>query len=121
MPAPTPSPEPNALPPEGSLPKLPQDLPHGILKPPQEVLDALACEKARFAPGMYGGAYEERTLNDWTVDYIFRQQLGFADDVLYRPTPEGPEVLAVGGVEILAFTKDMLAEEQAILKTWTPW
>jgi hypothetical protein len=103
---------------EGNLPKPPQELPHGLLKPPQEVRDAVAREKARFPPGLYGREYEERTLNDWTVDYIFGHQLGYYDDVLYRPTPEGPEVVAVGTVEILALTKDMPAEERAKFKTW---
>jgi hypothetical protein len=118
MPDPTPDPKPSA--PEGNLPERLQDLPHGLLKPPQEVIDALGREKARFPPEIYAREYEERTLNDWTVDYIFGHQLGYFGDVLYRPTPEGPEVLAVGFDEIYAFTKDMPAEEQAKLKTWTP-
>jgi hypothetical protein len=98
----------------------PRELPHGLLRPPPEVLDALAREKARFAPEIYTREVEERTLNDWTVDYVFGHQHGFSDDVLYRPTPEGPEVLAVGVVEVLALTRDMPAEERAKLKTWMP-
>ena len=100
------------------MPRRPQDLPHGVLKPPKDVLDAVAREKADFPPEVYTCAYEERTLNDWTVDYVFGHQLGYYDDVLYRPTPEGPEVLAVGTVEIRALTKDMPAEERGKLKTW---
>ncbi len=120
MPEPTPAPEPNAASPQGNLPKLPQDLPHGLLKPPQEVLDALAREKAKFPPGMYGGEYELRTLNDWTVDYVLGYRLGYYGNVLYRPTAEGPEVLAIGFDEIFALTKDMPPDEQMKLKTWTP-
>jgi hypothetical protein len=106
--------------PTGSLPKQQQELPHGLLTPPQEVLDALAREKAKFSPAVYGEEVEERTLNDWTVDYLFGHELRFYDDVLYRPTPKGPEVVAVGTVEILAVTQDMPAEERAKLKTWMP-
>jgi hypothetical protein len=106
--------------PQGALPQPHRELPHGLLKPPPEVLETLAREKAKFRPEVYGREYEERTLNDWTVDYVFGQQLGYYDDVLYRPTPEGPEVLAVGTVEILAFTKDMPADEQDRLQTWMP-
>jgi hypothetical protein len=105
---------------EGRLPRRPQDLPHGLLKPPQEVIDALAREKAKFPPEIYSREVEERTLNEWTVDYLFGHQLGYFEDILYRPTPEGPEVVAVGTVPILAFTKDMAAEDRAKLKTWTP-
>jgi hypothetical protein len=103
-----------------SLPKQSQELPHGLLKPPQAVLNALAMEKAKFPPGVFAREVEERTLNEWTVDYLFGHQLGYYDDVLYRPTPEGPEVIAVGTVEILDRTKNMRAEEQDLLKTWTP-
>jgi hypothetical protein len=106
---------------KASLPKAFHELPHGFLKPPQEVLDALAREKAKFLPEIYGREYEERALNEWTVDYVFGHQQGYYDDVLYRPTPAGPEVLAVGGVAIRALTKDMPDEDRAQLKTWTPW
>jgi hypothetical protein len=102
-----------------NLPKQPHELPHGLLKPPQAVLDALAKEKTKFPPEVFAHEVEERTLNEWTVDYVFGHQLGYYDDVLYRPTPEGPEVIAVGTVEVLDRTKNMLAEEQDLLKTWT--
>jgi hypothetical protein len=41
--------------------------------------------------------------------------------VLYRVTPQGPEVLAVGIEEKLAFTKDMPLDERRKLKTWLPY
>ncbi len=53
----------------------------------------------------------------YTLNYYF-DYLGH--EVLYRSTPEGPEVLAVGFSEILAFEKDMPLEEQVKLKTWMP-
>ena len=120
MPEPTPSAHPNTRPEEASLPGPPHELPHGLLKPPQEVRDALSREQAKFPPEVYGREAQERTLNEWTVDYVFGHQLGYCGEVLYRPTPEGPEVLAVGTVEILALTKEMPAEERAKLETWTP-
>src|SRR5262249_13222585 len=58
----------------------PRDLPHGVLKPPQEVHDAVAREKAKFPPEVYTRGYEERVLNDWTVGYVFGHQLGYYDD-----------------------------------------
>ena len=106
--------------PEGNLPKPARRLPHGLLKPPAEVLDALARERAKFPPEVYTAEVAERTLNDWTVDYLFGHQLGYHDDVLYRPTPEGPAVVGVGRLEILDLTQDMPAEERARLRTWSP-
>jgi hypothetical protein len=114
-----PSADANSSLPKERLSQPPQELPHGLLKPPREVLDLLAREKAKFSPEVYTREFEEQTLNDWTLDYIFGQQLEFYDDVLYRPTPEGPEVLAVGTVEILALTKVMPAEEREKLRTWS--
>jgi hypothetical protein len=84
------------------------------------VLSALARERAKFPPGAYGPDFEERTRNEWTVDYTFGHLLGYHDDVLYRPTPQGPAVLAVGTAEILEATRGMPPEERARLKTWTP-
>jgi hypothetical protein len=115
------TPEAAKVPAQGNGPTCPQDLPHGFLKPPQEVLDALAREKAKFPPEVYAHEFEVLTLNEWTVDYIFGHQLGYYDEVLYRPTPEGPEVVAVGFEEIQAYTQDMPMEEQLKLKTWVPW
>lgn len=120
MPEPTTWPDAGPLAPAGVPSKRPQEMPHGSLKPPQEVLDALAREKAKFPPGVYGREAEEWALNDWTVDYVFGHQLGYSGDVLYRPTPEGPEVLGVGFEEILALTKDMPPEQRGQLKTWAP-
>jgi hypothetical protein len=40
--------------------------------------------------------------------------------VLYRGTPAGPEVLAVGFDEIQAFLKNLPLDEQIKFQTWTP-
>lgn len=75
-------------------------LPHGLITPPPEA---------------FAGA-EQGRLNQWTLDYYFDEQTA---DVLYRETPEGPEVLAVGFDEIFARTNAMDPEAMRGLKTWT--
>jgi hypothetical protein len=98
-------------------PKKPEDLPHGLIAPPDLVRQTVAQEKAKFPPEIYTPGVEERYLNRYTLQYYF-DYLGY--EVLYRSTPEGPEVLAVGDAEILAFEKGMSLEEQLKLNTWLP-
>jgi hypothetical protein len=95
----------------------PQDLPHGLLTPPPLVRDVIAREKATFPPDIYNVEAEQRSLNDHTLQFYFES---FWFEVLYRSTPDGPEVLAVGYDEILAFTKDMPLEARGKLTTWMP-
>jgi hypothetical protein len=101
---------------QGKLPKLPRDLPHGLVSPPEKVRELIEKERARHRPEAFAQA-EGRLLNEWTLQYYF-DYLGH--EVLYRPTPQGPEVLAVGLEEALAYTKGMPLEEQLALKTWMP-
>jgi hypothetical protein len=54
-------------------------------------------------------------LNDWTVHWYFD---GPGQEVLYRSTPEGPEVVAVGSDEIRTLTDGRKAEKMAGLKTY---
>lgn len=68
----------------------PDTLPRGLIAPPPEVLEVIARDKARFG-AWYTPEYEILTLNDMTLAWYFMYQL-----VAYRPTPQGPEVLAVG-------------------------
>jgi hypothetical protein len=103
---------------QGTLRKLPKDLPHGLLGPPERVRELLAQEKARHPPASFSAETEERLLNDWTLQHYF-DHLGH--EVLYRPTPDRPEVLAVGFDEIMAFRKGMPLQEQLPLKTWLPY
>lgn len=102
----------------GGMDRRPEDLPHGLITPPQEVRELLAKEKAKHPPQSFPPAIEERTLNRWTLGYYF-DYLGH--DVLYRQTPDGPEVLAVGIEEILAFRKKTPSDEQLKLKTMLPY
>jgi hypothetical protein len=102
---------------QGGLIRRPEDLPHGLIRPPERVLELLAQEKAKFSPEIFTAEAEERILNQWVLGYYF-DYLGH--EVLYRQTPEGPEVLAVGVVEMIEFTKNMPLEEEMKLKTWIP-
>jgi hypothetical protein len=81
------------------------------------VRQAVAQEKAKFPPHIYNAEAEERSLNDLTLQYYFES---LYHEVLYRSTPEGPVVLAVGFEEIHSLTKDMTLEERGLLKTWIP-
>jgi hypothetical protein len=76
----------------------PSTLPRGLITPPPEVREAIARDKVRRAL-YYTPEYEALVLNDQTLAWYFAHQL-----VAYRPTPEGPEVLAVGD-EIEEFVK----------------
>jgi hypothetical protein len=100
---------------QGKLPKRPEDLPHGLITPPEFVKQLVAKEKAKFPPGRVTPEVEEEWLNDWTLQYYF-DYLGH--EVLYRKTPQGPNVLAVGFDEMQAVYKGMPLEEQHKLKIW---
>jgi hypothetical protein len=100
----------------GGLPRLPQDLPHGLIRPPEEVRDLIDRERGKHSPEAFAQA-EERLLNERTLQYYF-DYLGL--EVLYRPTPQGPEVLAVGFDEIFARTNGMDPDAMQGLKTWVP-
>jgi hypothetical protein len=101
---------------QGEVPKLPADLPHGLLTPPQQVRELVERERARHPPASFAKA-EERLVNEWTLQHYFE---GLGHEVLYRPTPGGPEVLAVGFEEIRARTDDMDPEKMKGLRTWVP-
>jgi hypothetical protein len=99
----------------GGYPRRPEDLPHGLISPPEEVREMLAKEKARHRPEVFNAECEERILNEWTVGYYF-DYLGH--EVIYRQTPAGPEVLAVGVMEVLQLKLTLPLEEQLQLRTW---
>jgi hypothetical protein len=99
---------------QGGRIRRPEDLPHGLITPPEKVRELIEKERAKHPPEAFARA-EERLLNDWTLQYYF-DYLGH--EVLYRQTPEGPEVLAVGLEEILACTNRKDPELMAGLKTW---
>jgi hypothetical protein len=102
---------------QGPLPKRPEDLPHGLVVPPDRVRELVVKEKAKFSAEVFTPEAEERILNEWSLQYYF-DYLGY--EVLYRQTPEGPEVLAVGFDEIFARTQGMNPKAFEGLKTWVP-
>jgi len=52
-----------------------------------------------------------------TLQHYFEAE---GHEVLYRKTPEGPDVVAVGPVEIQAFRKALSEEEQDQFIGWLP-
>jgi hypothetical protein len=103
----------------GSLRK-PEDLPHALVCPPQRVLEILMKEEERLRQDhnvAINSEAKERLLADFTIQYHF-EEVGM--EVAYRPTPRGPEVLAVGQDEIAVLTKGMSLEERQKIKIRQP-
>jgi hypothetical protein len=94
--------------------KPPEELPHGLLTIPPEVRELVERERAMHRPEAFAKA-ELGLLNSDTVGWYFD---GLCQQVLYRETPQGPEVLAVGFEEVLALRKTMPADEQRQFKTY---
>jgi hypothetical protein len=102
---------------QGGYPRAPETLPRGLISPPDVVRELLAKEKAKHRPEIFDAAAEERILNEWTLDYYF----DYLDhEVIYRQTPDGPDVLAVGDEEVIRLKKTMPLEEQLKLEIWMP-
>ena len=101
---------------QGKLPKLPQDLPHGLITPPQKVRDLIEVERGKHPPDVFA-RWEERLLNEWTLQYYF-DYLGY--EVVYARTPEGPDVRAVGFEEQLAFRRSIGEMEYRKFEVWMP-
>ncbi len=89
--------------------KLPSELPHGLLTPPPEVRELIEESYAPFPPGAAADEARRRQLNLETIGWYFD---GLCQEVIYRPTPEGPVVLAVGSEEVSAFRTATPPEEQ---------
>ena len=102
---------------QGKLPKLPHELPHGLIVPPAIAREWLEKERAKHSAEAFARA-EVQLLNNVTLQYYF-DDLGH--DVLYRVTPQGPEVLAVGFDEIFAYRRATPCEEQVGVKIWLPY
>jgi hypothetical protein len=81
------------------------------------VREVVEKEKGRFGPEF---ATDEtwRSMTDNLTLQSYFESLG--QEVLYRSTPAGPEVLAVGFDEVQEYVKAMPMDEQLKLKIWTP-
>ena len=95
-------------------PKRPEELPHGLITPPGPVRDRIEQERAKHPPEVFA-KHEERLLNEWTIGYTFDS---LCLEVVYRPTPKGPEVLAVGTEEVIALRKTTPLAEQMNFETF---
>ena len=89
-------------------------LPHGLVTPPAPVRERIEQERARLPPEMFAKS-EQRLLNEWTIGYIFDS---LCLEVVYRPTPQGPEVLAVGTEEVIALKRTTPVAEQMNFETF---
>ncbi len=94
--------------------KPPGELPHGLITPPAIVLEIVERERAKHSPETFARD-GVRILNLETIGWFFD---GLHQEVLYRETPQGPEVLAVGYDEVLALRRVMPPEEQRGLKSY---
>jgi hypothetical protein len=94
------------------LPKRPEDLPHGLVPPPQLVLDLVAKEAARVP---MNDEARKRITEDITLQYYYEGL-----PVMYRRTPQGVEVLAVGLAEIAELTKKLTPQESRTVVTTVP-
>jgi hypothetical protein len=94
--------------------KPPEEFPHGLITPPTAVRERIEQERTKHAPELFA-KHEQRLLNDWTIGYTFDS---FGVEVVYRPTPRGPEVLAVGMEEVIALRKTIPVAEQMNLETY---
>jgi hypothetical protein len=99
------------------VPKPSQGLPHGLIAAPARVLDIVAAEKSKFPSEIFTAEAEERLKNDLTLQFYFD---GSGHEVLYRSTPEGPEVLAVGFDEIQQLRHENGRVDQPTVATWLP-
>jgi len=102
---------------QGCFPRRPAELPHGLIRSPQQVLDLIEQERTKHPAVMFTAEAEERLLNQWTLGYYF-DSLGH--EVVYQQTAEGPEVLAVGDEEGLALRRRVGEEAYRKFKTWMP-
>jgi hypothetical protein len=82
--------------------KPPEELPHGLLPIPPEVREIVKEQFARFSPEEFAPYAAEKLC--WETVCWFFSDLDVA--VVYRETPEGPDVLAVGREEVGAYLKD---------------
>jgi hypothetical protein len=85
----------------GPLPK-----PRGLLPVPPEIAEEIARDQASFQP-KYSDDYAKLTRDDWTLRYYYEGEM-----VACRSTPEGIEVLAVGGEEVGRFFEETPKENR---------
>ncbi len=87
--------------------KLQAELPHGFIPIPPEVRQLVEEERATMLPQAFNGPRGQLwMLNYWTLDFYF-DDLGY--EVIYRETPDGPVVVAVGSDETIPLMRKQAA------------
>lgn len=89
----------------GVFPPNAEELPRGVVPPPQQVLDLVARETQRFGLEIMTPEAQIRITEDFTLQYYYE---GLT--VAFRRTPQGVEVLAVGSDEIALLTRGLSQE-----------
>jgi hypothetical protein len=69
-------------------------LPRGIVKFPQHILETVARERGKFAPEIFTEEYARKCLENHTLIWYYDGL-----PVAYKPLPDGIEVLGVGWEE----------------------
>jgi hypothetical protein len=90
----------------------PEELPHGLVRPPQAVLDLVAREAARLPMNEEA---RQRITTQFTLQYYYD-----GSEIAYRRTPAGAEVLAVGYPEITELFKRLSADERQTVLLYQP-
>jgi len=96
------------------LAKVQKAVSHGLITPPPRVREMIEQERTKHPPELFA-RNEERLLNEWTIGYVFDSS---CLEVIYRRTPLGPEVIAVGMEEVIAFKKVTPLAEQNQFQTF---
>jgi hypothetical protein len=86
-----------------------EELPRGLIQPPQRVLDLVARQAAKFP---INDEEKTRITEDFTLQYYYQDWY-----IVYRRTPQGVEVLAVGLPEIAALVNHLTPEERRTVIT----
>jgi hypothetical protein len=89
----------------GGRPLKPEELPHGLVQAPQEILDLVADEAAHTP--LMDEAYRKRLTDAYTLEYYYEGM-----DVAYRRMPQGIEVFAVGLEEVGAYVRATPPEQR---------
>jgi len=95
--------------------KSPEELPHGLLVVPEIVIQAVDRLATKLLPLVATPEFRRKHVNQNTVDYYFR---GYGHEVVYRSTQDGPEVLAVGLFELMAFQKALGMSSEELWETF---
>lgn len=82
----------------------------GIVTPPPHVVEMVARERERLA-AYYTDAYEQRAIIDHTLDWYYQ-----GEEVAYRVTEQGIEVLAVGEEAVVVLIKNTPPEQRLALE-----